>query len=249
MYHQTKGLVFSIVLVKIGEVGVMGNGLFFKYTSTILTVVGSLIGYSLYILHNILMMSDPTIASIAIPLFSIIIPGLTGSICGKLIQRLHDYAHRDQLTSLWNSRYFHSEITKEMLRLKRSQSISCVALIDIDDFKKINDTYGHLTGDEVLINIATVLEKNTRKKDIVVRLGGDEFVILFPDTNLEYASLLAERLRGMIANHKECYQATISIGILLVHPNLEVVQVLKLVDETLYQAKKTKNLVVVDRCS
>ncbi|WP_378951421.1 GGDEF domain-containing protein [Pelosinus sp. sgz500959] len=227
----------------------MWEVLFFKYTAIILAVIGSLIGYSIYMVHDVVRLSDPITKIAGIGLFSILIPALAGSLCGKLIQNLHEFAHRDQLTSLWNGRYFHSELTKEMVRLKRTQSTSCMALIDIDDFKKINDTYGHLIGDEVLRNIASVFEKNTRANDVVVRLGGDEFVILFPDTNLECASLLTEKLREMIANHRECYQATISVGVLLVHANVEVTQLLKLVDETLYQAKKTKNLVVVDSYS
>ena len=85
--------------------------------------------------------------------------------------------------------------------------------------------------------------------DIVVRLGGDEFVILFPDTSIECASLLTERLRKLIANHEECYQATISVGVLLVNANADINQLLTVVDETLYQAKKTKNLVVIENFS
>lgn len=227
----------------------MWQVLFYRHTSAILAAVGSLIGYSIYMIHDVLMMSDPMTASLIIGTFSIVIPALTGCACGKLIQRLHDSAHRDQLTSLWNYRYFHSKLTKEMRRLKKTQSTSCVALIDIDDFKKINDTYGHIAGDEVLRTIAAVLKKNTRKDDVVVRLGGDEFIIIFPDTNLEYASVLAERLRKTIANHHECYQATISIGVLLVQANAEIPDLLQLVDETLYQAKRTKNLVVVESFS
>ena len=238
-----------MIFKRIGEIGVMWEVLFFRYTPIILAVAGSLTGCSIYIIHNILMKDYPDLAGAAISLLSAIVPALAGLICGKLIQRLHQCAHQDQLTNLWNSRHFHSEITKEITRLRRTQSTSCLALIDIDDFKRINDTYGHVIGDEVLRNIADVFAKNTRAHDIVVRLGGDEFVILFPDTSIECASLLTERLRKLIANHEECYQATISVGVLLVNANADINQLLTVVDETLYQAKKTKKLVVIENFS
>lgn len=227
----------------------MWEVLFFRYTPMVLAVAGILTGCLIYIIHGVLMNYYPDIAGAVISLSSAIIVAIAGLVCGKLIQRLHQSAHQDHLTSLWNGRYFHSELTKEIARLRRTQSTSCLALIDIDDFKKINDTYGHVIGDEVLRNIAAVFAKNTRENDVVVRLGGDEFVILFPDTNIECASLLTERLRKLIANHGECYQATISVGVLLVNADANISQLLALVDETLYQAKKTKNLVVVENCS
>ena len=218
--------------------------LFFRYTSAVLALLGSIIGIVIYLLHDFLMLLGTEFSRAVIWCAVILVPALAGYLCGKLIHNLNYWAHRNQLTHLWNSRYFYSKISKEIKRLRKKETSLCVALIDLDDFKIINDTYGHSVGDEVLRSIATILEENTRDQDIVVRWGGDEFVIIFPDTNLEKASLFAERLREMIEGNSSCFQATISVGILVVEAEVEVAQLFKMVDETLYKAKKSKNLVV-----
>lgn len=227
----------------------MWEVLFFKYTAALLAFVGSGIGILIFFVNDSLIPNNPELSRIICGVSFSIISASAGFVSGRLIQNLHDRAHRDQLTNLWNSRYFYSRLTKEIEKLKSTQSSLCVAFIDIDDFKIINDTYGHVTGDEVLRSIATILVGNTRESDIVVRWGGDEFVIIFPDTDLECASLFAERLRGMIESNSNCRQTTISIGVLLVRHDVEVAQLLKMVDETLYTAKKTKNLVVLNTYS
>jgi diguanylate cyclase (GGDEF)-like protein len=222
---------------------------FFKYTSAVLAVAGSLIGISIYLIHESLSTGDAEIMCIIMGFSCIAIPGVAGFLCGKLIQNLHGCAHKDHLTNLWNSRYFYSQLTKEIKKVKRAQSSLCIALIDLDDFKMINDTYGHVIGDNVLQGISTILAANTREGDTVVRWGGDEFVIIFPDTDLAGASALVERLRKIIEGSRECRQVTVSVGVLLVEEAVEVAQLLKMVDDTLYKAKKTKNLVVANTYS
>lgn len=227
----------------------MWESIFFRYTAALLALVGSGVGIFIFLIHDTLMINSPELSQFISCILLGIIPAFAGFICGRLIQSLHDHAHRDQLTNLWNSRYFYSKLKKEIANLKRTKASLCVAFIDIDDFKVINDTYGHVAGDNALRSIATVLVGNTRESDTVVRWGGDEFVIIFPDTDLECASLFAERLRGMIESNSNCCQATISVGVLLVKHDVEVSQLLKMVDETLYTAKKTKNLVVLNTYS
>ena len=227
----------------------MWEMIFFRYTAALLALVGSLIGSFIFQIHDSLIPNNPELSRMIAGVLFSLIPASAGFLCGKLIHSLHDRAHRDQLTNLWNSRYFYSKLTKEIERLKRNQSSLCVAFIDIDDFKVINDTYGHVAGDEVLQSIATILVGNTRERDTVVRWGGDEFVIIFPEIELEGASLFAERLRGMIEGNSNCREATISVGVLLVQHDVEVSRLLKMVDETLYTAKKTKNLVVLNTYS
>jgi len=225
----------------------MWKVLFFKYTSAVLALVGSAIGISMYLIYKILLSDNYDYSHNIFCLFlsfSFIL-ALVGFKCGKLMHTLHYYAYRDQLTNLWNSRYFYSQLAKEIDKLKRSQFSLCVALIDLDDFKMVNDTYGHAVGDEVLRKIGTILIGNTRDSDIVVRWGGDEFAIIFPNTNLESASSSAERLRAMVEISRECRQVTISIGVLFVQAEMEVAQLLKMVDDTLYTAKQTKNLVAL----
>ena len=227
----------------------MWEMIFFRYTAALLAFMGSVIGSFIFHIHDSLIPNNPELSRMIAGVLFSLIPASAGFLCGKLIHSLHDRAHRDQLTNLWNSRYFYSKLTKEIERLKRNQSSLCVAFIDIDDFKVINDTYGHVAGDEVLQSIATILVGNTRERDTVVRWGGDEFVIIFPEIELEGASLFAERLRGMIEGNSNCREATISVGVLLVQHDVEVSRLLKMVDETLYTAKKTKNLVVLNTYS
>lgn len=224
----------------------MWEGLFFKYTSGVLALMGSGIGIFIYLIQDSLFPSNPALSHrIAGILFSLILAS-TGLICGRLIHSLHQCAHRDQLTDLWNSRYFYSQLTKELAKMKKTKSSLCMAMIDLDDFKLVNDTYGHVIGDEVLRGIGMILVRNTREQDIVVRLGGDEFVIIFPETSLECTSTLVEGLRGLIESSKECRQVTISVGVLLVEAETEVGELLKIVDERLYKAKKTKNFMVLN---
>ncbi|MBP2626211.1 MAG: pleD 3 [Firmicutes bacterium] len=224
----------------------MWQGLFFKYTSAVVALMGIVIGISMCLIHELLLANNNEFSHIIASLFVSIILALVGYICGKLMQNLHHSAHRDELTNLWNSRYFYSKLTKEIEKMKKTKSSLCIAFIDLDNFKMINDTYGHIAGDEVLRGIATILAGNTRYSDIVVRWGGDEFVIIFPDTNLANASLLVERLRRMIEGSRDCRQVTISVGVLLVEAEMEVSQLLKMADDTLYKAKKTKNFVVLN---
>jgi len=227
----------------------MWEVLFFKYTSAVLALVGSVIGIFIYLIHDSLFPDNPVLSHLVAGLLFSIIPASAGFISGRLIHRLHHCAHRDQLTNLWNSRYFYSQLTKEIHTMEKSKSSLCMAFIDLDDFKMVNDTFGHGAGDEVLRGMATILTGNTRESDIVVRWGGDEFVIIFPNTNIESASLLVERLRGMIENSSDCRQVTISVGVLSVQAGMDVDQLLKMVDDTLYKAKKTKNLVVLNTYS
>lgn len=224
----------------------MWEGIFFKYTSVVLALAGSAIGIFIYFIHDSIFPNSPRLSHIVAGLLFSLIPACAGFISGRLIQRLHHCAHRDELTNLWNSRYFYSRLEKEVAKLNKTKGSLCMALIDLDDFKIINDTYGHVVGDEVLRGIGTILAGNTRDGDIAVRWGGDEFVIIFPNTDLESASIIVERLRSMIEGSSDCHQVTISVGVLLVRDGVEVRELLKMVDETLYTAKKTKNLVVLD---
>ena len=228
---------------------VMWEPLFFKYTSAVLALVGSLIGLAMYFIHDSLLPDNPALSHIISCLLFSCILASAGFISGRLIQNLYYCANTDQLTNLWNSRYFHTQLTIEIDKFKKNKASLCIALIDLDDFKIVNDTYGHIAGDEVLKSIATVLAGNTRDSDIVVRLGGDEFAIIFPETNLESASPIVERLRGMIESSIDCHQVTISVGVLLVPAEIEAAQLLKMVDDTLYKAKETKNLVVLNTFS
>ena len=131
--------------------------------------------------------------------------------------RLHEMAFRDCLTGLYNHRYFQEMLDKEIERAKRYENELSLLFLDIDYFKKVNDTYGHPTGDRVLAEISRVMEQSVRNVDFVARYGGEEFAVILPETGFQAARNVAERLRGNIENHVievdgRTIKVTVSIG-------------------------------------
>lgn len=115
-----------------------------------------------------------------------------------LNEELEDMSHRDPLTQLYNRRYFAEESLKIHSFAKRNNYDLSVITLDIDKFKNINDTYGHLTGDKVIIKVARTLEKVLRSSDICARFGGEEFVVLAQNSDLDRALIIAEKIRKEI---------------------------------------------------
>jgi diguanylate cyclase (GGDEF)-like protein len=118
-----------------------------------------------------------------------------------LFEKIYTYSKEDPKTRLYNPRFFKEFVQKEIIRADRYQQKFSVILLDLDNFKVINDTEGHLYGDEVLIRFSNLLKEQVRGEDIVSRFGGDEFAILLPQTGRIGARAIAERLRERI--HKE----------------------------------------------
>ena len=159
----------------------------------------------------------------------------------------------DHLTQIYNRRTAHDVLTQ----LFNSHSIKpvSVVLIDLDFFKSINDLYGHLVGDRVLIAVAAILSDGIRKNDLVARFGGEEFLLILQDTNSEYATEIAERCRLMIercvvlSDEQQEVSLSASFGIACAIPNAEtnsVDLILRQADQALYQAKsKGRNQVVL----
>lgn len=148
----------------------------------------------------------------------------------------------DALTGLYNRRHFNAELEREFMRSKRYGGNLCIAIIDIDFFKKINDTYGHLCGDYVLKEVAYLILENFRKTDMVFRYGGEEFVVIMPETSLENSLIPLERLRKTIENNNfifkgEKIKVTISIGAETNHTE-STEEFLNNADKALYQAKQ-----------
>ncbi len=132
--------------------------------------------------------------------------------------KLQELARMDSLTKLYNRRYFIEIGLAELSRCKRHQREISLIMIDADKFKTINDTYGHFTGDKVLCSLARTCEETFRQEDIIGRIGGEEFAVLLPETSLEGAASVAERLRERIANKKietdeGPIRMTISVGV------------------------------------
>jgi len=162
----------------------------------------------------------------------------------QLEEQLQKLADTDPLTHLFNRRVFLEKLACELARLARFTSQSAALLmIDLDYFKRINDTFGHATGDEVLRQFADIVRKTSRAIDIPARLGGEEFAILLPNTTQKEAMVLAERLRKQVADitithEKGTVHITISIGgVALSTDEIDNDAVLSRADTALYEAK------------
>jgi len=167
-------------------------------------------------------------------------------------KKLIEQAHKDPMTGLYNRRYL-NEIGESLLLIaKRAHASLSVMMLDIDDFKIINDSYGHAVGDSVIKSVTSVVLNAVRKSDICARLGGDEFVVLLPNTPENSATKIAEKIRKMVeknkvvANGATNINCTISLGVTeVLFADETIDHVIKRADDSLYQAKKLgKNQVV-----
>ena len=163
---------------------------------------------------------------------------------GLLQSKLREQAIRDPLTNLFNRRYLEETLDRELARAERESYPVCIIMIDLDHFKKINDTYGHDAGDEVLRALAKTLSEQSRRGDFACRYGGEEFVIVMPNitkhTAYERARKLRRRLNSLEIPY-ECHRltTTISMGIASYPANGETRQaLLRAADQAMYGAKR-----------
>ncbi len=163
-----------------------------------------------------------------------------------LDEKLQRQANIDYLTNIANRRAFIKQGEIEVARALRYGSPLSVAMLDIDYFKKVNDTYGHKTGDLVLQELSRLCLETLRETDMVARMGGEEFAILFPETDVQHAFEVAERLREKIESNELSLETglpikfTTSIGVItLSKKNVNIDMLLHLADKALYEAKQT----------
>jgi diguanylate cyclase (GGDEF)-like protein len=145
----------------------------------------------------------------------------------------------DSLTKIYNRQYFERQVKEEIERHARYDSTFCVIMYDIDFFKAVNDTFGHLVGDEVLVNLSAIVATEIRDIDTLARWGGEEFIILMPQTKLEGAKIIAERIRQQVeqANLLPKGKLTISLGLIEYSDQDDSKSYLKRLDDALYDAK------------
>jgi two-component system phosphate regulon sensor histidine kinase PhoR len=166
----------------------------------------------------------------------------------RMQEELRQLSERDPLTSLYNRRKLYQLLSGELKRTRRHGHPLSLMLLDIDHFKRINDTFGHDIGDLVLAQAAQLISAMLRLTDILARYGGEEFVIACPETDMDGAAVLAEKLRSAIGDFRfpTAGEVTISIGISLLKNGDDVNSLIKRADTALYVAKETgRNRVVL----
>ncbi|RJR21672.1 MAG: GGDEF domain-containing protein [Nitrospiraceae bacterium] len=162
-------------------------------------------------------------------------------------EKLREVAIKDGLTNLYNHKHFQDIMDKELPRVERYAHVLSLIMIDIDYFKKINDTYGHPQGDVVLRAIADIFEQTVRKPDTTARYGGEEFAIILPETDIKGAVVLAERLRQIVEKLElklgdKTVKITISLGVTTYDPGRgrkTKAEIIDAADKALYSSKKT----------
>ena len=168
---------------------------------------------------------------------------------------LADQAEKDGLTDLYNHRFFFEFLNKHILQAQRYQRPFTLILLDIDHFKVINDTYGHQCGDQILKDLAEILQDSVRKSDITARYGGEEFAVIMPETEIRGAAIAAENIRYKIQQHlfqvsaDQSIQFTISLGVVQFTESMKgVKELMGEADKCLYQAKRGgRNRVCISR--
>lgn len=168
-------------------------------------------------------------------------------------EQLEQMAYYDPLTNIYNRHFFNIMIEKEYSSIMRHNHEAALIFLDVDDFKKVNDVYGHLIGDEVLIQMAQLIARNIRGYDTLARFGGEEFIVLAPKISLAEGIKFADKLRKIIANNsfdagRDKLHMTASLGVTLLDPQEKggLEKCLMRADQALYRAKnKGKNRVEV----
>jgi diguanylate cyclase (GGDEF)-like protein len=157
-------------------------------------------------------------------------------------EELEREATHDALTALPNRRYLDRQLEEECVNIQNPETQLCVALADIDHFKKINDKFSHASGDAVLRVIAEIFRANMRGEDTVGRYGGEEFALIFPDTSKDVAEIILERLRKAVESYdwariQPSLRVTVSIGLAQAEPHHNRIALMNIADTNLYVAK------------
>jgi len=163
---------------------------------------------------------------------------------GRMMEKLQKLAITDGLTKLHNSRSFYSQLEVEVDRFNRYKRSLGLLLMDIDHFKKYNDTYGHLEGDKALVRIAQTIKSCLRKLDSAYRYGGEEFTVILPETSCEEAHNVAQRIKSALKAEKfmpqqgEEEKITISIGVTEYYPGEQLSEFIQRADKAMYLSKE-----------
>ena len=170
----------------------------------------------------------------------------------QMLIKLKQMAITDGLTKLYNSRYFYTQIEMEIDRMNRYHHPLALLLLDIDNFKNYNDTFGHLDGDKVLLRLGEIIKKCLRAMDTAYRYGGEEFTVLLPETAIEEAVTVAQRIQSKLLSEEfvsmsgEKNRITLSVGVTEYSPKEDPVSFILRADKAMYLSKsKGKNTISI----
>ncbi len=200
----------------------------------------------------LLVVRDPNRPGVSLPILIAVVGICLALLLGALVlvwsraermQELRQQANQDPLTGLKNRRRFGEDLRTELARSRREDTVGAVLMLDLDNFKQVNDTLGHPAGDRVIADIAGVLRGRMRETDVVARLGGDEFAIVLPRCELDEAEEVAEAIAQAIRQHTPPGEAappiTASIGIATFGPRAQSYDaILSAADDAMYAAKR-----------
>ncbi len=171
--------------------------------------------------------------------------GAFGVLAGRMMSRLRSASTHDPLTGLANRRLLMGQLPALLANAQRRGEPLCVLMLDLDHFKRVNDTYGHSIGDQTLVAVARTVEKDVRKGDILARYGGEEFVVICPSADEDAGVQIAERIRESVASLDAVHLGfdgvqTISIGLVVADDaHRSPTELLARADEALYEAKSS----------
>lgn len=168
---------------------------------------------------------------------------IVGLAFGRYIALLHRNGAVDVLTGLYNRRYLYANLEKAISMAKRKEGSFSLAILDIDNFKEINDEQGHLVGDKVLKKVSYIIKKNIRATDFACRWGGEEFILILHNASIEGAESVLDRIRKEV---NALAGITLSAGVVRCSDvnGIEAENLLKQADKALYEAKVNKNSVI-----
>jgi diguanylate cyclase (GGDEF)-like protein len=168
---------------------------------------------------------------------------------GNIENAYHEEIYRltttDGLTQVYNKRYFLETLEREFARSSRYKRDLALVLFDVDHFKRVNDSHGHLAGDAVLKGLAQLVQRHVRKQDVLARYGGEEFALLLPESNVAQSTATAEKIRTLVERHafeaeSKGIRVTLSLGVAGLRPDVERPDLLvREADEELYRAKRS----------
>ena len=228
---------------------------FMSRAPLVLSLLGILLWLLVYFIYGFFPMEQARWIWLTV----VVVLVFNGIWLGEFIKTLAVKGYTDSLTGLPNKGFMYLRLNIDIEKYAKNEKEYSLAMIDIDRFKNINDTYGHLAGDKVIKEIATIISNNVRATDSVIRWGGEEYAILLPETSEEGAANLVDRIRKLVETHDfgpeiASQKVTISAGVVS-FKNLEEVKkrenrltnytdlIVNFSDQALYRAKRTRNTV------